>query len=108
LQVLSQIAWMDEFFLEDPDISELVNKGRNYSLDDQQVAIKKQREFLGKVLPAYSAAAQRGAVEISTSPYYHPILPLVCDTDMGAASHNGLPVPEQRNPLCDAAPISVS
>ncbi|HWG86153.1 MAG TPA: glycoside hydrolase family 57 protein, partial [Candidatus Acidoferrales bacterium] len=96
LQVLSQIAWMDEFFLEDPDISELVIKGRNYSLDDQQAVIKKQREFLGKVLPAYSAAAQRGAVEISTSPYYHPILPLVCDTDMGAASHNGLPVPEQR------------
>src|SRR6185437_574464 len=96
LQVLSQIAWMDEFFLEDPDISDLVSKGRNYTLDDQQVVITKQREFLGKVLPAYSAAAQRGAVEISTSPYYHPILPLVCDTDMGAASHNGLPVPEQR------------
>lgn len=96
LQVLSQIAWMDEFFLEDPDISDLVSKGRNYSLDDQQAVIKKQREFLGKVLPAYSAAAQRGAVEISTSPYYHPILPLVCDTDTGAASHNGLPLPEQR------------
>jgi alpha-amylase/alpha-mannosidase (GH57 family) len=96
LQVLSQIAWMDEFFLEDPDISALVSKDRNYSLEDQQLVIKKQREFLGKVLPAYAAAAQRGAIEISTSPYYHPILPLVCDTNAGKVSHSGLPLPEQR------------
>jgi alpha-amylase/alpha-mannosidase (GH57 family) len=96
LQVLSQIAWMDEFFLEDPDIRDLISKGRNYSLEDQLLVMKKQQEFLGKVLPAYAAAAQRGAIEISTSPFYHPILPLVCDTGMGAVSHNGLPLPERR------------
>ncbi|HEU5414757.1 MAG TPA: glycoside hydrolase family 57 protein [Candidatus Angelobacter sp.] len=96
LQVLSQIAWMDEFFLEDPDIAELISKGRNYSWDDLQLVIKKQREFLGKVLPAYASAAQRGLIEISTSPYYHPILPLLCDTDTGAISHTGLPLPEKR------------
>ncbi|HKT49936.1 MAG TPA: glycoside hydrolase family 57 protein [Candidatus Angelobacter sp.] len=96
LQVLSQIAWMDEFFLEDPDIREVISKGTNYSLDDQQLVIRKQREFLGKVLPAYATAAQRGLIEISTSPYYHPILPLLCDTDTGAISHTGLPLPERR------------
>ena len=42
------------------------------------------------------AAGKRGAIEISTSPFYHPILPLVCDTNMGAVSHNGLPLPAQR------------
>ena len=96
LQVLSQIAWMDEFFLEDPDIRELVKKGRAFTLEDQELVMKKQREFLGKVLPAYAAAAKRGTIEISTSPYYHPILPLVCDTDAGAVAHHGLPLPEQR------------
>ncbi len=96
LQVLSQIAWMDEFFLDDPEIRELVKKGRGYSLEDQEVMVRKQQEFLGKVLPAYAAAAQRGAIEISTSPYYHPILPLVCDTDAGAISHFGLSLPANR------------
>ncbi|HZD95454.1 MAG TPA: glycoside hydrolase family 57 protein, partial [Candidatus Sulfotelmatobacter sp.] len=96
LQVLSQIAWMDEFFLEDFDIQDLVRKGRNYSLQDQQFVIGKEREFLAQVLPAYAAAAKRGAIEISTSPFYHPILPLVCDTNAGAISHNGLPLPAQR------------
>jgi alpha-amylase/alpha-mannosidase (GH57 family) len=96
LQVLSQIAWMDELFLDDPQIKELVRKGRDYSLDDQQMVIKKQKEFMGKVLPAYKAAAERGGIEISTSPYYHPILPLVCDTNLGAVSHPGLPLPKAR------------
>ena len=96
LQVLSQIAWMDEFFLEDPEIAELIRKGRGYSLADHDLVIAKEREFLGRVLPEYARAAQRGAIEISTSPFYHPILPLVCDTNMGAVSHAGLPLPARR------------
>ncbi|MGZ4900047.1 MAG: glycoside hydrolase family 57 protein [Candidatus Angelobacter sp.] len=96
LQVLSQIAWMDEFFLDDPCISELISKGRDYSLKDQQQVIQIQQEFLARVLPAYAAAGKRGVIEISTSPFYHPILPLVCDTGMGAVSHHGLPLPTQR------------
>jgi alpha-amylase/alpha-mannosidase (GH57 family) len=93
LQVLSQIAWMDEFFLDDPAIAELISKGRDFSLKDQEQVIQIQQKFLAKVLPAYAEAGKRGAIEISTSPFYHPILPLVCDTDMGAVSHHGLPLP---------------
>ncbi|HEU4416870.1 MAG TPA: glycoside hydrolase family 57 protein [Candidatus Angelobacter sp.] len=96
LQVLSQIAWMDEFFLEDQDIHGLIDKGRNYSLQDQQLVMARQREFLARVLPAYAEAGKRGAIEISTSPFYHPILPLLCDTDIGAVSHHGLPLPGKR------------
>jgi alpha-amylase/alpha-mannosidase (GH57 family) len=95
LQVLSQIAWMDEFFLDDPVVSELIAKGREFSLKDQEQVIQIQQKFLAKVLPAYAEAGKRGAIEISTSPFYHPILPLVCDTDMGAVSHHGLPLPAQ-------------
>jgi alpha-amylase/alpha-mannosidase (GH57 family) len=95
LQVLSQIAWMDEFFLDDPVVSELIGKGHDFSLKEQQQMIQIQQKFLAKVLPAYAEAGKRGTIEISTSPFYHPILPLVCDTDMGAVSHHGLPLPSQ-------------
>ena len=77
LQVLSQIAWFDEFFLEDKDVAELIKKERNYSLEDQAFVIKRERELLGKVLPAYADAAKKGSIEISATPFYHPILPLV-------------------------------
>jgi alpha-amylase/alpha-mannosidase (GH57 family) len=96
LQVLSQIAWFDEFFLEDKDVAALIKKERNYSLDDQSFVIARERELLAKVLPAYAEAAQKGTVEISATPFYHPILPLVCDTNAGAASSPGLPLPQNR------------
>src|ERR1700680_3264575 len=96
LQVLSQIAWFDEFFLEDPEIAALINKGQGYSLEDQAFVISRQRQLVGEVIPAHATAAQQGRIEISTSPFYHPILPLVCDTNMGAISTPGLPLPQNR------------
>ncbi|HXY13791.1 MAG TPA: glycoside hydrolase family 57 protein [Terriglobales bacterium] len=96
LQVLSQIAWFDEFFLAEPDIARLVEKGSGFSLDDQKYVIARERELIGKVLPAHAAAAQQGRIEISTSPFYHPILPVVCDTNQGAVSSPGLPLPQNR------------
>ena len=94
LQVLSQIAWFDEFFLEDPNIRELIRKERNYSLEDQRFVMQREREGLAQVLPAHTAAAKKGSIEISTSPFYHPILPLLCDTNIGAVSSPGLPLPQ--------------
>jgi len=96
LQVLSQIAWFDELFQEDQDIAALIKKERNYSLEDQSFVIKRERELLAKVLPAYAEAAKKGSIEISATPFYHPILPLVCDTNAGAVSSPGLPLPQNR------------
>ena len=96
LQVLSQIAWFDEFFLQQPEMAELVRKARGYSLEDQKFVIDRQRDLIGKVLPAHADAAKQGRIEISTSPFYHPILPLVCDTNAGAVSTPGLPLPQNR------------
>jgi alpha-amylase/alpha-mannosidase (GH57 family) len=96
LQVLSQIAWFDEFFLEDADVLGLIKKERDYSLEDQKFVIAREQELLAKVLPAYAAAAQKKSIEISATPFYHPILPLVCDTNAGAASSPGLPLPQNR------------
>jgi alpha-amylase/alpha-mannosidase (GH57 family) len=95
LQVLSQLAWFDEFFLQEPAVAELVRRGRGFSLEDQRLAVSVERELISRVLPAYAKAARSGAIEISTSPFYHPILPLVCDTDMGAVSTPGLKLPQR-------------
>ncbi len=93
LQVLSQLAWFDEFFLTEPDIAALVQKGEDFTREDQLLVIQRQREILEKVLPAYAEAAKRGSIELSATPYYHPILPLLCDTNAGAESTPGLPLP---------------
>ncbi|MGA2978354.1 MAG: glycoside hydrolase family 57 protein [Terriglobales bacterium] len=96
LQVLSQIGWFDEYFLVEKDVADLIRKGRNYTLEDQRFVIARERELLSRVLPVHAEAANKGLIEISTSPFYHPILPLVCDTQMGAVSSPGLPLPQNR------------
>src|ERR1700676_808036 len=96
LQVLSQIGWFDEYFLAEKDVAELIRKGRNYTLEDQRFVMARQRELLGRVLPGQPEAAKKGLIEISTSPFYHPILPLVCDTQVGAVSSPGLALPQNR------------
>ena len=96
LQVLSQIAWFDEFFLEDPEVAALIQKGHGYSLQDQQFVVEREKELMAKVLPAHSEAAKRGTIELSTSAFYHPIMPLICDTNEGAVSTPGLPLPQNR------------
>ena len=93
LQVLSQLAWFDEYFLDEPDVAALVQKGEDFSRDDQQLVIAKQGEILAKVLPAYREASKCGSIELSATPYYHPILPLLCDTNVGDQSTPGLSLP---------------
>ena len=96
LQVLSQLAWFDEFFQDDPGVTALVEKGQGFSEEDQRFVMSKQHEILKSVLPAYRAAASRGAIELSATPYYHPILPLLCDTNAGRDSVPGLALPNER------------
>jgi len=96
LQVLSQIGWFDELFLAEKEIAELIRKGRNYSPEDQRFVMARERELLGRVLPVHAAAAKKGLIELSTSPFYHPILPLLCDSQVGAVSTPGLPLPQNR------------
>ncbi len=94
LQVLSQLVWFDEDLLaRDPELIELVRQGRDFSLDGQAVMARKQQEALGRVLPAYREFSTRGQIEISTTPFYHPILPLLCDSDVAAVPHPGVPLP---------------
>ncbi len=96
LQVLSQLAWMDEIWLEkDPVVSRLASKGKDYTESDKLELQAKQLELLGLVLPAYREAAVRGQIEISTTPFYHPILPLVCDSDIARAANPGTPLPRR-------------
>jgi alpha-amylase/alpha-mannosidase (GH57 family) len=101
LQLLSQLAWMDEEYLaKDPAVRELSEKGKNFSEEDKTVLREKQHELLAAVLPQYHRMAARGQIEISTTPYYHPILPLLCDSDVAlvANPHTPLPRPPFRYP----------
>jgi alpha-amylase/alpha-mannosidase (GH57 family) len=96
LQVLSQLAWFDEEYqAHDDAVRGLIDKQRSYSLADHALMARKQQEILARVVPTYREFAARGQIEISTTPYYHPILPLICDSDIAAISHPQVTLPER-------------
>ena len=96
LQVLSQVAWFDETFQEnDAEVKSLIAKERRYSLEDQALMVRKQREILARVVPVYREFVARGQIEISTTPFYHPILPLLCDSNIAGVSHPQVPLPSR-------------
>ena len=97
LQVLSQVAWFDEIFLKgDRDVVPLVKRERTYRESDKALVRTKEIELFNMTLDAYRKAAERGQIEISTSPFYHPILPLLCDTAIAQESHPGVKLPRRR------------
>jgi alpha-amylase/alpha-mannosidase (GH57 family) len=96
LQVLSQLAWMDEEFLaKDQVVCRLANRGMEFSESDKADLKAKQIELMGMVLPACREAAARGQIEISTTPFYHPILPLLCDSDIARVANPATPLPRR-------------
>ena len=98
LQVWHKLAWVDLFYLDaDARVRRLVQKQRGFSEADKAELRQVELEILRRVIPEYRDAAERGQVELSTSPFYHPILPLLCDTDIYLNTHR-LPL------VCHARP----
>ena len=96
VQLLSQLAWMEEEWLaKDAVVSRLANRGKDYSEKDKEALRVKIIELIGLVLPAHKEAAMRGQVELSTTPFYHPILPLLCDSDIARVANPSTPLPRR-------------
>jgi alpha-amylase/alpha-mannosidase (GH57 family) len=103
-QVLSQLAWFDEEVLaRDLEVVNLVRRGRDYTSEDQALIRRKELEILGRVLPVYEKFSKRGQIEVSTTPFYHPILPLICDSQIAEVAHPYVPLPSRFRYPQDAA-----
>jgi alpha-amylase/alpha-mannosidase (GH57 family) len=96
LQVWHKLVWVDQYYVDsDPRVTALIDKGRGFSEVDKATLRAIELEILAKVIPEYKAAAERGQIEISASPFYHPILPLLCDTDIYLRTHPASRMPRE-------------
>lgn len=89
------LAWIDPNWREQhPDLRHLVEKGKGFTPKDVERILEVQREIISRTLPTYRALQEKGQIEITTTPYYHPILPLLIHTDVARRASPDLPVPE--------------
>ncbi len=103
LQVLFNLAWMGFAARErDPAVQGLLQKGRDFDEGDKAALFEAQTRLVAEVIPAWQAVARRGAVEISATPYYHPILPLLCDTDSARVAMPQVELPPRLRARDDA------
>jgi alpha-amylase/alpha-mannosidase (GH57 family) len=62
-------------------IDRFVRQRRGFSHDDVLTMVDDQYKILRAVVPIHRALQDAGRIEVSTTPAFHPILPLVIDTD---------------------------
>jgi len=80
LQCWSNLAWIHPLAFErDQDLAEFRKKGKHFTEKEKLWLLDKQMELLREVIPLHRELQQRGQVELTTSPFYHPILPLLWD-----------------------------
>lgn len=98
LTVLFNLGWLGfAARAGDRELDALEKKARGFSRQDLALVIDRQRRACARVLPRYRALAERGQVELSASPFYHPIIPLVVDSDHARCA---LPTATLPPPFC--------
>jgi alpha-amylase/alpha-mannosidase (GH57 family) len=90
------LAWIDPLFWDDREIAVWLKQGRNFSLSDRQRIYSKQREILARIIPQHRKMQDTGQLEVMTTPYTHPILPLLADTDRGRVAVPNMTLPRHR------------
>jgi alpha-amylase/alpha-mannosidase (GH57 family) len=80
LQCWSNLVWLHPLvFEQDAELNEFRNKGRGWTEKEKQWLLDKQMEILRQVVPLHRELMERGQIELTTTPFYHPIMPLLFD-----------------------------
>ena len=80
LLVWYHLSWVgDSVRQNDLRVESLQKKRRGYDLDDRRRLVELIGELLSGVIERYRALAEFGRVELSVTPYAHPIIPLMLD-----------------------------
>ena len=96
LQVWLYLSWTGEAARRRfPEFRELILKGRNFTAADKQLLFDTQRTLLAEIIPLYRTLHQEGKAELSVTPYYHPILPLLCDSRIAQVAMPKVTLPTQ-------------
>lgn len=96
LTVWFNLAWIDPAIRrQDPALQALEVKGNHFSIADRHIVLNAHQHIIRQIVPTYRRLQASGQIEITTSPYYHPILPLLVDSASARRARPDLPLPQQ-------------
>ena len=88
LQLLFNLAWTDPDWLAEEPLAALVEKGEGFSEEDKVIVLDEHLRLVNEVIPLHRELQDAGQIEITTTPFAHPILPLLVNSDLAL---NALP-----------------
>ncbi len=95
LQVWNNLTWIHDLVFErDSELRAFREKGRDYSEAEKEWLLEKQRELVAEVIPLHKKLSDGGQLELTTTPFYHPILPLLWDKKSAREGMPGCPLPK--------------
>lgn len=96
LQVWFNLAWCGYTAVRlYPELGALRKKGRHFTEEEKGRVLDIHLEIMRLVLEKYRAAEERGQAELTTTPFFHPILPLVYDSQFAERALPGRTFPER-------------
>lgn len=96
LQVWFNLAWCGAAVSAQPEVAALLARGRDFQPADREVVLRAQQRAGVAVEQTWTRLAADPRVELTLSPYYHPILPLLTDTMSARESLPASPLPSTR------------
>ena len=76
-------------------VRRFVEQGRDFSVADIRSMVAEQYKIMRAVVPLHRQLQERGQIEVATSPFAHPILPLLLDTDRATIDRPGASYPRR-------------
>jgi alpha-amylase/alpha-mannosidase (GH57 family) len=90
------LVWFDPLWLTKIDeLNSYFKQGKDFSLTQRKRLIEIQRDIIRQIIPTYKKMQEEGHLELITSPYYHPILPLLIDSNVARIPNPNVRLPEQ-------------
>ncbi len=94
LQIWYNLTWVGYFSSKVNHIQRLIKKDRNFNEEEKEILMEYHLEILKNIIPQMKKLEKLGQVEISVSPAYHPILPLLIDSEAAMESMPDAIMPE--------------
>ena len=96
LQVWHNLAWFGYGTVSRyPRLAALRTKNRGFTEEEKQDVLALQLATVQDIVPLYRRLMEREQIELTTTPFFHPILPLVIDTDFTRRARPDLPLPSR-------------
>jgi len=95
LQVLFLLSWTGNYLRENNHyIKTLLEKGKDFNQEEKEKLIYVLLNFLKEIIPYYKKLENEGKIEITSTPYYHPILPLLLNIESAKESKPDIALPK--------------